>query len=77
MEPITDAELEQIRKALARVPRAFRLRLVRVLDQAMDDEDEGTLEVKAQVTGRKETRTMRQWEGFFRPVGRHRTRESV
>lgn len=70
IEPITPAELEALRAALAPAPLAFRKRLVRMLIEAMSDEDDGTLELQAQVSGPKGARFMRQWEGGFRAVGR-------
>ena len=69
-EPITPDEAAELIAALAPAPRAFRRRLVRMLIEAMADEDDGTLDIQAQVSGPKGARFMRQWEGGFRAVGR-------
>jgi hypothetical protein len=76
-EPITTDEASRILDVLARTPRSYRLRLVAVLEQALDDEYNGTLEHQAEMSGQGEARTMLEWVIYFRAVGRPRRVKSA
>jgi hypothetical protein len=64
------AELERWADLLTRLPPGFRMRLERVLSQALDDPDDGVIELRAEVAGRGSRRGLREWKAHFSATGR-------
>jgi hypothetical protein len=71
-DPMAADELGRWLDALSWTPREFRSRFLRVLEQARDDPDDGSIVVDAQVAGPCGARGLREWEMFFKARGRPR-----
>lgn len=63
-------EFAELVTQLERTPPGFRKRLTLVLRQALEDEDDGEIEMTANISGPPGARYIRQWEAMFRTKSR-------